>query len=162
MNSTIKLLDTYKKVCLLPSDNQAALKLGITRGAVSGWRNGRSHAEPESAAAMAKACGLDVEEWVLRVQADREILAARKQVWLRAAQRLAATAAGFLIVLAYPTESPATQRIAVQTTSDSQPQEIDPGIHYAQWTSIALALARRVQAWFRGTWSLRHDHGLEA
>ncbi|WP_369929311.1 helix-turn-helix domain-containing protein [Xanthomonas sp. NCPPB 2632] len=93
MNSTIILLDRYREICSLPSDNQVAIKLGVTRGAISNWRQGRSHAEPESVQAMAKACGLDQEEWVLRVQADREIIAARKQVWLRAAQRLAATAA---------------------------------------------------------------------
>jgi hypothetical protein len=48
---------------------------------------------------MAKAVGLDAEEWVLRVQADREIVPARKQVWLRAARRLAQTAA--VIALAF-------------------------------------------------------------
>lgn len=93
MNSTNKLLDRYKEVCSLTSDNQAAIRLGISRATTSAWRKERNHAEPESVAAMAKACGLDQEEWVLRVQADRELVPARKQVWLRAAQRLAATAA---------------------------------------------------------------------
>jgi transcriptional regulator with XRE-family HTH domain len=99
VNTTIILLDKYRDACSLPSDNQVAIKLGVTRGAISNWRQGRSHAEPESVEIMAKACSLDAEEWVLRVQADREIVAARKQVWLRAAQRLAATAAVIAITL---------------------------------------------------------------
>jgi plasmid maintenance system antidote protein VapI len=93
MNHTNILLDRFKKSCSLATDMAAAEKIGVGRGTVSGWRHQRTHAEPESVELMAKAVGLDAEEWVLRVQADREIVPARKQVWLRAARRLASTAA---------------------------------------------------------------------
>lgn len=100
INSTLKLLDSYKKVCSLPSDNQAALKLGISRATVSAWRHGRNHAEPESVEAMAKAVGVDPDEWVLRVQADREstVNPKRAQVWLRCAQRISQSAATVALV----------------------------------------------------------------
>jgi transcriptional regulator with XRE-family HTH domain len=93
MTATNKLLDRYAEVCQLKTNMAIAARLGITRSAVSNWRYERSHAEPELVEKMAKACKLDAEEWVLLVQADREFIPARKQVWLRAAQRLAATAA---------------------------------------------------------------------
>jgi len=93
VNTTNKLLDMYMEAVQASTLTAAAAKLGVSRPALSNWRAGTSHAEPELVEKMAKACKLDAEEWVLLVQADREILPARKQVWLRAAQRLAATAA---------------------------------------------------------------------
>jgi len=93
VNNTNILLDMYVKKVQAASLAQAAHKLGLTGPALSNWRSGTSHAQPEAVEKMARACGLDAEEWVLRIQADRETIPARKQVWLRAAQRLAATAA---------------------------------------------------------------------
>lgn len=101
MNHTNILLDKYREVCSLRTDMAAAAKLGVGRGTVSAWRHGNRHAEPESVEAMAKAVGLDAEEWVLRVQADREaqVNPKRAQVWLRCAQRISATAAGIALTL---------------------------------------------------------------
>lgn len=93
MSTTNKLLDMYMERVQAKTLVDAAKRLGVSRPALSNWRTGVSHAEPELVEKMAKACGLDAEEWVLRVQADRESIPARKQVWLRAAQRIAATAA---------------------------------------------------------------------
>ncbi|MGN6482529.1 hypothetical protein [Luteibacter sp.] len=110
MNSTIKLLDRYKEVCSLTSDNQAAIALGVSRATTSAWRKERNHAEPESVSAMAKAIGLDADEWVLRVQADREAMVnpKRAQVWLRCAQRISGTAAAITLTfgLAVYTSTP--------------------------------------------------------
>lgn len=131
MNSTIKLLDRFKEVCSLTSDNQAAIRLGISRATTSAWRKGRNHAEPESVETMAKACGLDAEEWVLRVQADREIVAARKQVWLRAAQRLAATAA--LVTLAFGLDVQTAHAGGLPAVNNN-----DAVIHYAPNASLLL------------------------
>lgn len=98
MNHTNKLLDIYMERMQLTTATAVALKLGVTRPAVSNWRAMTSHAEPELVSKMAKACGLDPEEWALRVQADREIKPERKQVWLRSAQRLAAAATAFTLI----------------------------------------------------------------
>jgi len=99
MNHTNKLLDMYMQTMHATTLAAAAKKLGVSRPALSNWQTGVSHAQPELVAIMAKACGLDAEEWVLRVQADRELVPARKQVWLRVAQRLAASAA--IVALAF-------------------------------------------------------------
>jgi hypothetical protein len=105
MSHTTDLLDAYKRALGLRTDMAAAEALGITRGAVSAWRSAknRRHAEPESVESMAKACGLDPEEWVLRVQADREgeVNPRRAQVWVRCADRLAKAALAAAIVLAF-------------------------------------------------------------
>lgn len=99
MNHTIKLLDKFRETCLLRTDMAAAAKLGVGRGTVSAWRHGNRHAEPESVEAMAKAVGWDAEEWVLRVQADREaqVNPTRAKVWLRCAERISGTAAAIAL-----------------------------------------------------------------
>lgn len=112
MNTTNKLLDMYMQAMHVETLAAAAKKLGVSRPALSNWQTGVSHAQPELVAIMAKACGLDAEEWVLRVQADRELVPARKQVWLRVAERLAATAALIAItfgIAVYTPKASATQ-----------------------------------------------------
>lgn len=126
MSATLFLLDKYKAACSLPSDNQAALKLGISRSTISAWRKGRNEAEPENVELMAKACGLDVEEWVLRVQAERDgkINPKRAQVWLRCAERISGTAAAIALAFGlavYTPESHASERVYDNGTA----------IHYA-------------------------------
>jgi hypothetical protein len=101
MNNTNKLLDKYREACSLKTDMAVAAKLGVTRGTVSSWRHEVRHAEPESVETMAKAIGLDPDEWVLRVQAEREeaVNPRRAKVWLRCAQRLAASAAAITLAV---------------------------------------------------------------
>lgn len=128
MNHTNKLLDKYREVCSLPTDMAAAAKLGVSRGTVSAWRHGNRHAEPESVETMARATGLDAEEWVLRVQADREaqVNPRRAQVWLRCAQRISGTAAGVALAFGlavYTPESHASTRVYDNGTA----------IHYAHF-----------------------------
>ena len=108
MNHTNKLLDKYREVCSLRTDMAAAAKLGVGRGTVSAWRHGNRHAEPESVEAMAKAVGYDPEEWVLRVQADREsaINPKRAQVWLRCASRISGTAASVALIFGLAVYTP--------------------------------------------------------
>jgi len=119
MNHTIKLLDKYREVCSITSDNQAAIRLGISRGTISAWRHERNHAEPESVEAMAKAVGFDVEEWVLRVQADREgqLNPKRAQVWLRCAQRISGTAAGIALTLGLAVYTPKSEALSAPASS---------------------------------------------
>ncbi|WP_369931244.1 helix-turn-helix domain-containing protein [Xanthomonas sp. NCPPB 2632] len=90
-------------------------KLGLTGPALSNWKNGTSHAQPEAVEEMAKAIGLDPDEWVLRVQAERDeqVNPRRAKVWLRCAQRISGTAAGVALALGlavYTPESHASGR----------------------------------------------------
>lgn len=120
MNTTNKLLDMYMQRVHATTLTAAAAKLGVSRPALSNWRAGTSHAEPELVEKMAKACGLDTEEWVLLVQADREILPARKQVWLRAAHRISATAAGIALALGLAVYTPKAYSIGHDVSSRNQ------------------------------------------
>jgi len=93
MSITTDLMDRVRQSKNLSSDAALAKLLGSKPSTMSGYRQGVRHAEPELVKAMATLLKEDPEVWVLRVQAEREIVPARKQVWLRAAERLAATAA---------------------------------------------------------------------
>lgn len=64
---------------------------------------------------MAKAVGLDADEWVLRVQADREstVNPKRAQVWLRCASRISGTAAAIAMMIMAATPAHADTVISV-------------------------------------------------
>ncbi|MDW2981733.1 helix-turn-helix transcriptional regulator [Rhodanobacter sp. KK11] len=90
MNASINLLDKYKKVCSLPSDNAAALRLGVTRAAVSRWRKELGHPEADSVEKMCNALGEPLAHWLPLIEAERARSPAVRKVWLRLAQIAAA------------------------------------------------------------------------
>ena len=95
MSATIKLLDSYKKVCSLESDNQAAIKLRISRATVSAWRKERNHPDADSVERMCVALGEPVAKWLPLIEAERARTPAAKQVWLRLAQAAAVVVLAF-------------------------------------------------------------------
>jgi transcriptional regulator with XRE-family HTH domain len=99
MTTTINLLDKYRAVCLLQSDNAAALSLGLTRSALSLWRNGKSHANATAVERMCQATGQPLARWLPMIEAERARTAGDRRVWLRLAQGI--TACGLLIAAAY-------------------------------------------------------------
>ena len=111
MNSTNKLLDMYMEAVHVTSLAAAGRKLGLTGPALSNWKNGTSHAQPEAVEEMAKAIGLDPDEWVLRVQAERDeqVNPRRAKVWLRCAQRISGTAAGVALALGLAVYTPVSK-----------------------------------------------------
>lgn len=92
MNNTNKLLDSYKKVCSVASDNGAAAKLGLTRATISGWRHGKSHANAEAVERMCTAIGEPLRAWLPLIEAERARTPGDRKVWLRLAQAAAAIA----------------------------------------------------------------------
>lgn len=86
MQHTISLLDKYKKTCAITSDNACASSLGLTRAAVSRWRNGLGHPDADSVERMCAATGERIERWLPLIEADRARTPAVRQVWLRLAQ----------------------------------------------------------------------------
>ena len=86
MNSTIKLLDKYREVCLLTSDNAVAVKLGLSRSAVSLWRGGKGHPEADSVEKMCLATGEPLAHWLPLIEAERARSPAARRAWLRLAQ----------------------------------------------------------------------------
>lgn len=81
--TTIKLLDAWKTKKGMPSDNQAAIALGISRTAVSKWRKGEQHASAAFAAQMAKDLGLDELSVLAAIEADRARDGNDRRVWQR-------------------------------------------------------------------------------
>lgn len=59
MNYSAILIDAMKDKLALPSDNQAASKIGITRGNLSNIRSGRRNLTPEQTVRVAKLAGID-------------------------------------------------------------------------------------------------------
>lgn len=85
MSASIILLDNYKKVCGIASDNACALSLGITRAAVSRWRNSTGHPEADLIERMCKATGEPIAKWLPLIEAERARTPEAKKVWLRMA-----------------------------------------------------------------------------
>ena len=98
MPATIALLDKYKEACSLASDNACAASLGLTRSAVSLWRQGKGHPDADSVERMCTATGESLAHWLPLIEADRARSPAARKVWLRLAQAAAAVA---LTVLAW-------------------------------------------------------------
>lgn len=92
MSSTIDLLDKYKNACTLGSDNACAVKLGVSRQAVSKWRNGENHPDAETVAQMCDATGEPLAFWLPLIEAERARTPGSKKVWLRLAETASAVA----------------------------------------------------------------------
>ena len=92
MNSTIQLLDKYKAACAIPSDNACAISLGVTRAAVSKWRNGQAHPDADSVEKMCAKTGQPLRQWLPLIEAERARTPEARKVWLRLAQAAAAVA----------------------------------------------------------------------
>ena len=92
MSSTTDLIDRYKARKHLTSDAELGRALDLKPSSVSNYRQGVRHAEPEIVKKIAAELGEDAEVWVLRVQAERETVPARKKVWLRCVERLSSVA----------------------------------------------------------------------
>lgn len=82
-STTNVLLDRWKAAQGIQSDNQAAIRLGITRATVSSWRHEKSHAEAVIAAKMVKALEVDLLAVLASIEADRARNEETRRVWAR-------------------------------------------------------------------------------
>jgi len=110
MNTANKLLDKYRQVCLLKSDNAAAIALGIERATVSGWRHGKSKPEADTVAKMATAINEPVGPWLAQIESERARTPAAAKVWLRLAATLGTALA--VAVIALPSHAATITRTA--------------------------------------------------
>lgn len=81
--TTVLLLDRFKALKGFGSDNQVAVDLGLSRATVSGWRHGKSHAEPVTVEKLAVFLGLDVLSVLAAVEADRAKNEQTRRLWSR-------------------------------------------------------------------------------
>lgn len=96
MNAGIDLLDKYKKACLITSDNACATSLGVSRQAVSKWRNAENHPDADIVEKMCSATGEPLRKWLPLIEAERARSPAVRKVWLRLAQAAASLAVIYL------------------------------------------------------------------
>lgn len=93
MTAAIELLDKYKQTRSIASDNACAKALGVTRAAVSAWRNGLRHPESNVIAQLATGVGEDVGYWLARIEAERARTPEAAKPWAALARRLGHAAA---------------------------------------------------------------------
>nr|WP_247643724.1 DUF3693 domain-containing protein [Xanthomonas phaseoli] len=134
------LLDKVKESCSLPSDNVLSQRIGVTRAAVSMWRNGGKPVPDERIAQLCAMAKLDGGEWMARIHAERAASPAEKALWRSVLDRLSAAAAVVaLLVLAVHTGAHEALLTALSPLALTT-----PSIHYAKrrgGVAIAGALA---------------------
>jgi transcriptional regulator with XRE-family HTH domain len=90
MSLTTDLLDKYKQTCSIASDNACAVALGVSRQAVSKWRNGENHPDADIVEKMCEATGEPIARWLPLMEAERARSPSVRKAWLRLAQIAAA------------------------------------------------------------------------
>jgi transcriptional regulator with XRE-family HTH domain len=101
MNVTT-LLDACKEARTITSDGDLAKALGVSKQAVSSWRNGARLPDPVACATIAGLTGMPLAKVIGIVGEARAISREEKAVW----RKLAATAA-MLFLVALPWANPA-------------------------------------------------------
>lgn len=136
------LLDKVKESCFLPSDNVLSQRIGVTRAAVSMWRNGGKPVPDERIAQLCAMAKLDGGEWMARIHAERAASPAEKALWRSVLDRLSAAAAVVaLLVLAVHTGAHEALLTALSPLALTA-----PSIHYAR-SSRRAARARLRWIW---------------
>lgn len=131
------LLDKVKESCSLPSDNVLSQRIGVTRAAVSMWRNGGKPVPDERIAQLCAMAKLDGGEWMARIHAERAASPAEKALWRSVLDRLSAAAAVVaLVVLAVHTGAHEGLLTALSPLALTA-----PSIHYANWAVLTLLCA---------------------
>lgn len=102
MQNTIDFLDAVRHKHNIHSDNQLALFLGCTRGAISGYRNKRSAMDDEIALRVSDALEIDPAYVIACIHAEREKNAALRSIWERVATLTMGAAAVLGVVALLP------------------------------------------------------------
>jgi transcriptional regulator with XRE-family HTH domain len=104
MSATNKLLDEAKIKNGYKSDNQLAIALGITRGAVSHYRQGVAKPDLFTMAKLADFTGKKLEDIAATIEAEREENPIKKKYWIKKIGGIAASIV--FAVLPFPTSAP--------------------------------------------------------
>ncbi|GGY20818.1 hypothetical protein GCM10008098_11840 [Rhodanobacter panaciterrae] len=97
MSTANKLLDKYAAVCGTSQDKELAIKLRVSKGAVSNWRHGRAQPNAEAVERMCSAINEPLRAWLPLIEAERARTPGDRKVWLRLAQ----AAASFAMIYAF-------------------------------------------------------------
>ena len=88
MNITLTLLDDWKREKNIPSDNQAAIRLGLGRAAISRWRNTGTEAEDATIVKIAKELHRDPDPYILAIATKRAATPELKAVLTKLAKAI--------------------------------------------------------------------------
>ena len=97
MTNAVKYLDELKAHLGDVSDYRIGQYLGVTRAAVSRWRNGIDSFSPETAVKVAKALEIDPIEVVLAAQIDRAKTPEERALWDGLLKRCAGSCAALAL-----------------------------------------------------------------
>lgn len=147
-STTVRLLALWMERQGVKNASEAAKRLGVTRAAVSGWKLGKSHAEPCAVSQMAKELGIDELGTLAAVEADRATKASNQRVWRRHGKGVfMALTVGLALPLLL---GPGTARSASLAPPTTLPGDVSP--HYAKWRRRRT---RRPWAGLRAAWFRR-------
>lgn len=99
MQTTIEILDALKQHQGGVSDYAIAKTLGVTRGAVSIWRNGKGYFDDSTAIRVAELLKIDPAIIIASVHAERSKSEKEKAVWREILEKLGGVAAGVLLTI---------------------------------------------------------------
>lgn len=125
MSESYDLFCRWKHVQRIDSDNAGAIALGISRGTVSLWKQGKN-AEIHLVERMASDIGDRPDLWAARVMAERSSSEEERGAWKRIAQKLAATTA-LLLILALPYQAIATAQEYQQADQAQRAASLNDG-----------------------------------
>lgn len=97
--NTIELLDRAKKAQGIESDYRLAQVIEVTKAAVSGWRQGRSHPDDEIAARLAEMAGANPASVIAELHAARAKTPAARAIWMNMARQLRHAVAAVMLAL---------------------------------------------------------------
>lgn len=150
-----KLLDKAKVVRSISTDAELAKALGVSKQALSGWRNGARLPDPVACAALAGLTGEPLARVLGIVGEARAISREEKAVW----HRLAASAAALFVLLGATTLPGVGARDAQAATGSAYGHENGArDIHYAKnWGARRgiLTTARLLALWLKWRFSRR-------
>ncbi|HDR8859331.1 TPA: helix-turn-helix domain-containing protein [Burkholderia territorii] len=95
MKTTVDWLDAVKARLDLPSDYAAAKALGVTRGAVSKYRNQQSVFDEKTAIRVAEILGVDPFEVIAAAHAESSRDDRTKAIWVHALEVFSKGLQGF-------------------------------------------------------------------
>jgi len=158
MSITTDLLTRWKLARNITSDNAAAKALGITRGAVSNYRTGVSHADASVLIRMATDLGQDPTGYVLAVQAERTTALKTKTALRKLAEKFPPFAAALLLWLC--NANSAHSHTITNVYFDINDTEYTYATIKQLAREMLAALLRGI--WRLGTWTFRHAAPLVA
>lgn len=107
-----KLLDNCKEVCRVRTDGELATKLGVSKQALSGYRNGARLPDPVVCATIAGLSGIPLAKVIGIVGEARAISPTEKAVW----RKLAASALTVFLMCGLWSAVPAKAHTIQQVT----------------------------------------------